>query len=453
MNSTVIPPKMQRGFSFDEALLNAEFCKQVYQIFQQDDGSVDDTEIQEIYNAVHGRQGWKFAHSIRNDDTNVRGLILKRQNADQYAVVFRGSILTDRGSVELTDIATDMQWDLVKYGTMADPKIKVVQGLFDAFESVADEITLFFKTLTSQLKPKDFQGLALLPPERKLACATAMADAGTLRLGSGFERQVKSMITEALFDGEIGNNDELEEIIAVEKEALLGLEAIAAPLEIYVTGHSLGGGLAHLCAIALKRCLKDGTITPKIYSIAAPKVGNAAFAQYYHQQIGEGMSYRVENWLDPVPNLPLPVPFPLSLFASNGLRIGSFYLGDSVAVGESHGVMGLGAQSVSVDFGGALEFLGGIPFPHSFDTYIQLLQEDQQRMQGFWRPIQDILGTFIKGLLQDHSAELQKMMQDEIQPLKQELDELKQEIEALHQADPNGVSSNNTQPIAAENHS
>lgn len=451
MNSTAVPPKMQRGFSFDEALLNAEFCKQVYQIFQQDDGSVDDTEIQEIYNAVHGRQGWKFAHSIRNDDTNVRGLILKRQNANQYAVVFRGSILTDRGSVELTDIATDMQWDLVKYGTMADPKIKAVQGLFDAFESVADEITLFFKTLAGQLKPKDFQSLNLLSPERKLACATAMADAGTLRLGAEFERQVKGMITEALVDGEIGNNDELEQIIAVEKEALLRLNAIASPLEVYVTGHSLGGGLAHLCAIALKRYLKDRTITLKIYSIAAPKVGNEAFAQYYHQQIGEGMSYRVENWLDPVPNLPLPVPFPLSLFASNGLRIGSFYLGDSVPVGESHGVMGLGSQSVSVDFGGALEFLGGVPFPHSFDTYIQLLQEDQQRMQGFWRPIQDILGTFIKGLLQDHSAELQKVMQDEMQTLKQELDEIKQEIKALRHAEQGEALNNNAQPIATEN--
>jgi len=453
MSFDSIPLKLQKGFSFDEALQMAEFCKQIYPIYQQDDGSVDDTEIEEIYNAVHGRQGWKFAHGIRNDDTNVRGLILKRQTTHQYAVVFRGSILTDRGSLELTDIATDMQWDLVKYGAMADPKIKVVEGLFRAFESVADEIGFFFKTLAGQLKPKDFQALQNFTPERKLACATAMANAGTLRLGSEFERQVKGLIAEALMDGEIGNNDELEQIIAVEKEALLGLEAIAEPLEVYTTGHSLGGGLAPLCALALKRTLKPSTVNLKVYSIAAPKIGNEAFAEYYHQQIGEGMSYRVENWFDPVPNLPLPVPFPLSVFASNGLRIGDLYLGDSFPVGESHQVIGLGSQGVSVDFGGALEFLGGIPFPHSFDTYIQLLKEDQQRWQEFWRPIQNILGTFFKDLLKDQNDEIQDILQEKIQPLRQELEQIKQDIQSLKYSDQKHLTSNNSQPVATENQS
>ncbi|HEY9629175.1 MAG TPA: hypothetical protein V6C84_17875 [Coleofasciculaceae cyanobacterium] len=450
MNTINVPPKFQSGFSFDEALLTAGFCKQVYQIFQQDDGSVDDTEIAEIYNAVHGRQGWKFAHSIRNDATNVRGLILKRQDVNQYAVVFRGSILTDRGSVELTDIVSDLKWDLVKYANMTDQTIKVVQGLFLAFESVADEIKLFFKTLAGQLNPRDFQELNPLTPERKLACVTAMADAGSIRLGADFEQQVKGLITEALVDGEIGNNDELEEILAIEQDTLLKLEAIAEPLEVYVTGHSLGGGLAHLCALALRRSIKASFLTTKVYSIAAPKVGNDAFAQYYNQQISEGMSYRVENLFDLVPNLPLPLLFPLNMFAANGLRIGDFYLGDCAHVGESHGVIGLGSQGVSIDFGGALEFLGGVPFPHSFDTYILLLKEDQQRWQGFWRPIQDILGTFISGLLQDHSAEIQAAFQGEIQALKQELDEIKREIKALNHSSPAESPAQNGQTLAAE---
>ncbi|MBE9065656.1 lipase family protein [Leptolyngbya cf. ectocarpi LEGE 11479] len=449
MINSKIPPTLQSGFSFDEALLTAGFCKQIYAIFQQDDGSVDDTELEEIYNAVHGRQGWKFAHSIRNDDTNVRGMILKRQDAQQYTVVFRGSILTDRGGVELTDLATDMQWDLVKYGTMTDAKVKVVQGLFLAFESVADEIKLFFKTLAGQLKSKDFQSLNQLSPERTLACATAMADAGTIRLGAEFEQPVKGLIAEALEDGEIGNNDELEHIIAVEQAALLKLDALPEPLEVYVTGHSLGGGLAHLGALALHRNLKAASIKTKTYSIAAPKVGNDAFAQYYHQQIPEGMSYRIENWFDPVPNLPLSVPFPLSMFAASGLRIGDFYLGDCVPVGESHNVVGLGSQGVSIDFGGALEFLGGIPFPHSFDTYIMLLKEDQERWQGIWRPIQDVLGTFIKGVLQDHQAEIQATFQAEIQALKQAVDSLSMEIQTLKQ-ERQTASLNNSQPVETE---
>ncbi|ALF55338.1 hypothetical protein ACX27_24970 [Nostoc piscinale CENA21] len=437
MKNPTITQKLQSGFSFNEAILMAKFCKQIYHIFQQDDGSVDDTEIEGIYNSIHGNQGWEFAHSIRNDETNVRGFILKKKDADQYAVVFRGSILTDRGSLELTDIATDIKWDLVKYASMTDPRIKVVQGLFIAFESVADEIKLFFRTLAGQLKHRDFQQLHQLSPERQLACVTAIANAGTIRLGIDFEQKVKPLIKEALSDGEIGNDQELEHILAIEQEALLELKAVTEPLEVYVTGHSLGGGVAHLCALALRRHIQDLYLKIKVYSIASPKLGNDSFAKYYNQQIGEGMSYRIENWFDPVPNLPLPVPFPLNIFAGNGLRIGELYLGNCVPVGEAHGVIGLGSQSVSLDFGGALEFLGGIPFPHSFDTYITLLSEDQQRWQGFWRPIQDILGVFIRGLIQDHKAEMQAYFQEEIQALQIELNEIKSEIKALQKSENN----------------
>jgi hypothetical protein len=110
----------------------------------------------------------------------------------------------------------------------------------------------------------------------------------------------------------------------------------------------------------------------------------------------------------------LPAPFPLNIFAANGLRIGELYLGNCVSFGEAHGIICLSSQSVSLDFGCALGFLGVIPFLHSFDTYITLLLEDQQRWQGFWRPIRDILGVFIRGLLQDHRAEMQAYFQEEI---------------------------------------
>ncbi|PHM07989.1 hypothetical protein [Nostoc sp. 'Peltigera malacea cyanobiont' DB3992] len=83
---------------------------------------------------------------------------------------------------------------------MTDPKIKVVQGLFLVFQSVADEIKIFFKTLAGQLKPRDFQQLNQLSPERQLACVTAIANAGTIRLGIDFEQQVKPLIKEALSD-------------------------------------------------------------------------------------------------------------------------------------------------------------------------------------------------------------------------------------------------------------
>src|SRR5919202_1205857 len=155
-----IPLKLRRGFSFVEAILMGQFSKLAYDIFPYDDGSIDDTELKEIYNSMHRKQGWKFVHSIRNDETNVRGFILKRTGSNQYVVSFRGSILTDRGAIELTDIlVSDINWNFVKYGSMTDARIQVAKGFFEAFESVADRIKIFFKTLLNQLTLKDFEKL------------------------------------------------------------------------------------------------------------------------------------------------------------------------------------------------------------------------------------------------------------------------------------------------------
>ncbi|GAB4184873.1 MAG: hypothetical protein Fur006_22720 [Coleofasciculaceae cyanobacterium] len=400
--------KIRRGFSFDEAILMAQFSKLVYEIFPYDDGCIEDTELKEIYNAIHRHQGWKFVHSIRNDETNVRGFILKKTGSNQYVVAFRGSILTDRGAVELSNIATVMNWNLTKYGPMADPRIKVVQGFFEAFESVWDQVKIFFKTLLNQLTFKDFEQLHKLTPERQFACATAMADAGAIRLGADFEQEARVLIQEVVADGEIGNNDELVRVLDFKRKTLLAVDAPTKPVEVYVTGHSLGGGLAHLCALALRRCfgsVVDSNLASKVYTFGGPKLGNQHFANYYNEQVGEGLSYRVENLLDQGPHLPLPPPFPLNILAPNGLQIGNFYMGDYVSVGELHRLIGLGSHNASLSFGGALEFLGSIPFPHSYDTYIQLLKEEQQHWHQLSQPIKNVLRPFLEELLQEQLEE------------------------------------------------
>lgn len=55
-----IPLTIRKGFNYDEALLMGKFCQQVYTIFQYDDGSVEDTELKEIYNSIHRNQDWEF---------------------------------------------------------------------------------------------------------------------------------------------------------------------------------------------------------------------------------------------------------------------------------------------------------------------------------------------------------------------------------------------------------
>jgi len=259
-------------------------------------------------------------------------------------------------------------------------------------------------------------------PERKFACATALADAGSIRLqDADFDRQVQQLIDEAVEDGEIGNDGDIEKIIDFTKEKVLAIGSLKSPVELYVAGHSLGGAMASLCALDLRRCLgsvENSGFVVKVYTIGSPKIGNIHFANYYNQQIGEGMSYRVENLLDIGPHFPPEIPFPLSVLVPNGMRIGSFYLGNCVGVGEAHAVIGLGSQGVSVDFGGVFELLGGIPFPHSFETYIQLLEEQQQQLKQLWRPIQNVLGGLIS-----------EQLQEQTQEIRQEMAELKSEIQ------------------------
>ncbi|MEM9923430.1 MAG: hypothetical protein AAF915_06735 [Cyanobacteria bacterium P01_D01_bin.50] len=437
-----IPVNIRKGFSYDEALLMGKFCQQVYTIFQYDDGCVENTELKQIYNSIHRDRGWKFIHSIRNDETNVRGIILKRNNCQQYTVVFRGSILTDKGNVELTDIlVSDLDWDFVNYGSMTISGIKVAKGFFEAYESVSDEIKIFFKTLLGKLKSIDFVEIDKMTPARKFACITAMADAGGIRLGADFQREATNLIHKIVEDKELGNDGELEEVLHYKEKKLLELEPIDTPVEIYVTGHSLGGGLANLCGLALERCfinLPDTQVVTKVYTFGGVKVGNQAFANYYNQELGEGMSYRVENLFDVVPGIPFPPPFPVNIFTNNGIRIGSLYLGNYASVGEVHTVMGLGAQNFSVDFGGALSFMGGIPFPHGPDSYVTLLEEDRLRWQKLFAPIRNILSPF-----------LQELLQEETQVLKKDLKELKTRLQALHNSRNDKAEINGKQPLGA----
>ena len=208
--------KMRKGFSFDEAILMTTLSKYAYDVFQYDDGSVDDIELKTIYKALYQNQGWHLVHCIRNDDTNIRGLILKNTQSGiphQYAITFRGSIISDRGALELTDVAADIDWELIRYGDLAIQRAKVVRGFHHAFESVADEILFFFKTLRGDLKHSDFNRIFQLPALRKFACITAMADAGSIRLGEEFELQIQDLVRQVVADGEIDDDEEMEKLL------------------------------------------------------------------------------------------------------------------------------------------------------------------------------------------------------------------------------------------------
>ncbi|HBB36166.1 MAG TPA: hypothetical protein DDZ80_11380 [Cyanobacteria bacterium UBA8803] len=404
-----LPAKMKKGFSYDEALFLSNCCKLAYEIFQHDDGTIDDTELKEIYKALHRNQEWEIVHSIRNDHTNVRALILKRANFHQYVLAFRGTIVTDRKSLELTDWFADLDWQSVAYAYVTNQRIKVAQGFNVAFESVADEIKIFFQTLFGTLKPKDLAQVQQLRLFRKFACISAMVDAASLRMQDDFEPKARKIISQILADGEIDNQEELDKVFDFVKDPVLQIEPLTDRVELYVTGHSLGGALCQLGTLALRRWFDTSdypNVFIKTYAVASPKVGNPDFAKYYNQLMGVGMSFRIENVLDSTPTVPFDPPFPISALAPGGVRLGSYYLGSYANGGEVHNVMGLGSQSGSLSFGGILELPVSVPFPHSIETYIALLTEQQKSWHQILTPIQTVLRPFLKDIITEELDEI-----------------------------------------------
>lgn len=69
---------------------------------------------------------------------------------------------------------------------------------------------------------------------------------------------------------------------------------------LFVTGHSLGGALATLSAMDIKK--NTGFAHPVVYTFGAPRVGNPEFAHAFSDRVRN--SFRVYNRLDAVPLLP-----------------------------------------------------------------------------------------------------------------------------------------------------
>ena len=71
-------------------------------------------------------------------------------------------------------------------------------------------------------------------------------------------------------------------------------------INVYVTGHSLGGALATLAAHDIKTAHPAAHVT--VYTFGQPRVGNVAFKNEYNQLIDE--HFAVINGLDPVTRIP-----------------------------------------------------------------------------------------------------------------------------------------------------
>ncbi len=73
--------------------------------------------------------------------------------------------------------------------------------------------------------------------------------------------------------------------------------------KITITGHSLGGALATLCAIDIQLTYQ-GAYALEIFTFGSPKVGNPEFCDLFNKHIPR--SHRFINGLDIVPSFPRP---------------------------------------------------------------------------------------------------------------------------------------------------
>ena len=72
--------------------------------------------------------------------------------------------------------------------------------------------------------------------------------------------------------------------------------------QLTVTGHSLGGALAILCAVDLQYNFGNRISKIDVYTFGAPKVGNDGFRESFNRRVPN--SYRFVNGMDIVPALP-----------------------------------------------------------------------------------------------------------------------------------------------------
>ncbi|KIY92224.1 Lipase [Monoraphidium neglectum] len=78
------------------------------------------------------------------------------------------------------------------------------------------------------------------------------------------------------------------------------------PWRVRITGHSLGGAIATLCAYDLSaRPPKTGagSLEVSMYTFGAPRVGNKAFAKVFDERL-HNRAWRITNASDIVPSVP-----------------------------------------------------------------------------------------------------------------------------------------------------
>jgi triacylglycerol lipase len=103
-----------------------------------------------------------------------------------------------------------------------------------------------------------------------------------------------------LSDSGMVHNGFLNIYRSARKAILSALRKLPEHRKLFITGHSLGGALATLCAVDVAANSKFKS--PVVYTYASPRVGNPKFALRYNRLLSN--RHRIYNINDLVPDLP-----------------------------------------------------------------------------------------------------------------------------------------------------
>ena len=101
-------------------------------------------------------------------------------------------------------------------------------------------------------------------------------------------------------------------------DKLFEIDKINNDSQIFITGHSLGAGLATLAALHIHKLAERKKIKPsiKLYTFASPRVGDENFAKHFN----DIQSYRVINSEDLIQSIPLPTTEVVDEETFNGMK-------------------------------------------------------------------------------------------------------------------------------------
>ncbi len=115
-----------------------------------------------------------------------------------------------------------------------------------------------------------------------------------------FTRTVLSTTDDIVAEVHQGFLEDFEAINVAVVAAVRNLLATQPTARIYITGHSLGGGIAILAGLEFSR---QGLPVENVITFGQPRVGNYAFAAIYWGALGD-RTFHVINANDPVPLFP-----------------------------------------------------------------------------------------------------------------------------------------------------